>query len=288
MMGRYTYTMQNGKRIGLLRTAHGDVSFPTFMPVTTFGEKYPLDKLIQPYLKRLSQCLMVSHFYAQQMKKRPQMPLFIDSGGFAGLFEGSEFVEHADYASIKTKEEDEINPLDVLEFQEKNADIGATLDAIIPPGLDEKECIRRQRITIKNALYSLKHLKSKDLILYASLQCWDEASARYIAKIYADAGFEGIAIGGMVPRAKDTEYMKTIVHAVRDEAPNCAIHVFGCGNMETIPILIEQGADSFDSSSYVRNAVDRRSSSGRMGVHTGLWEAVFALKNLKNIIFELS
>ena len=99
--------------------------------------------------------MMVSHFYAQQMKKRPQMPLFIDSGGFAGLFEGAEFVEHADYACIKTKEGDEINPLDVLEFQEKNADIGATLDAIIPPGLDEKECIRRQRITIKNALDSL-------------------------------------------------------------------------------------------------------------------------------------
>lgn len=284
MKNRYTYEIKNGRRIGHLHTAHGDITFPTFMPVTSFGDKYPLDKLVQPYLKRLSQCLMVSHFSAQQMKKRPTMPLFIDSGGFAGLFEGAEFIEHDDYACIKTKEGDELNPLAVLEFQEKNADIGATLDAIIPPGLGEQECIRRQRITIKNALYSLKHLKSKDLILYASLQCWDEASARFCAKEYVNAGFEGIAIGGMVPRAKDVEYMKNIVHTVREEAPNCAIHVFGCGNLETMPILIDQGADSFDSSSFVRNAVDRRTTSRMMGVHAGLREAILALKKLENII----
>ena len=84
------------------------------------------------------------------------MPIFIDSGGFAGLFEGAEIVEYDDYAAIKTREGDELNPLNVLHFQIKNADIGATLDFIIPPGMDEKECIRRQNLTIKNALYAQK------------------------------------------------------------------------------------------------------------------------------------
>ena len=74
----YTYDIVDGKRHATLATKHGTLTFPTFMPVTTFGDKYPLDKLVQPYLKRMSQCLMVSHFYAQQMKKRPNMPIFID------------------------------------------------------------------------------------------------------------------------------------------------------------------------------------------------------------------
>lgn len=244
------------------------------MPVTTFGDKYPLDKIVQPYLKRTSQCLMVSHFYAQNMVKRPNMPLFIDSGGFAGLFDGSEFIDYGEYATIKTKKGDELNPLDVLQFQILNADIGATLDFIITPGLDEKECKRRQDLTIKNALYAKKHNIIGDMILFASLQCWDENSARHCAREYAEAGFAGIAIGGMVPRSKDKEYIKKTVRTVREEAPNCLIHVFGCGNTDLIPELIEAGADSFDSSSYVRSAVETRKHSGRAGLHSNLYAAI--------------
>ncbi len=269
-----------------IKTKHGTISFPTFMPVTTFGDKYPLDKMVQPYLKRTSQCLMVSHYYAQEMKKRPNMPIFIDSGGFAGLFEGAEIVEYDDYACIKTKEGEELNPLDVLHFQIKNADIGATLDFIIPPGLDEGECIRRQNLTIKNALYAQRHNIIGDLILFASLQCWDEASARRCARIYADACFDGIAIGGMVPRVKDLDFMKTIVRAVREEAPDCAIHVFGIGAPAVLPHLIAAGADSFDSSSYVRYAVESRHDAlkASKGIHAGLYSAIANITNINSVI----
>ncbi len=279
----YQYLIQNGKRTSSLNTSHGTLHFPTFMPVTTFGDKYPLDKMVQPYLKRLSQCLMVSHYYAQEMKKRPNMPIFIDSGGFAGLFEGAEIVEYDEYAAIKTREGDELNPLDVLHFQIKNADIGATLDFIIPPGLDEKECIKRQELTIKNALYAQKHNNVGNLVLYASLQCWDEASARHSARIYAEAGFDGIAIGGMVPRAKDKEYIKNTVRVIREETPDCAIHVFGCGNVDLIPGLIEAGADSFDSSSYVRAAVDARKISSASGIHVNLYAAIDQLFKINSV-----
>ena len=280
----YTYTVCDGKRTASLGTMHGALRFPTFMPVTTYGDKYPLDRMVQPYLKRTSQCLMVSHYYAQSMKKRPNMPLFIDSGGFAGLFEGSEIVDCGEYACIRTKDGDEIDPLDVLHFQIKNADIGATLDFIIPPGTEPAECAHRQELTIKNALYAQKHNIVGHLVLYASLQCWDEASARRCARGYADAGFDGIAIGGMVPRAQDKEYIKNTVRAVREEAPDCAIHVFGCGNVELIPELIAAGADSFDSSSYVRNAVDTRKNAKSAGIHAGLYTALDQLCKINAVI----
>lgn len=290
----YAYAIKDGRRSACLETAHGVIRFPAFMPVTTYGDKYPLDKLVQPYLKRTSQCLMVSHYYAQNMKKRPNMPIFIDSGGFAGLFEGAEILDHGEYASIRTKEGEEIKPLDVLRLQIKIADIGATLDVIIPPGLDEAERRRRQELTIKNALYAQEHNLVGHLVLYASLQCWDEASARYCARRYAEAGFDGIAIGGMVPRARDPEYIKRTVRAVREEAPDCAVHVFGCGNPELIPELIKAGADSFDSSTYVRSAADLRKTARSSGLHSGLYAAIDqicrinALIGGSNAVFESS
>lgn len=270
----YEYKITDGKRIGTITTKHGTIHLPAFMPVTTFGDKYPLDKMVQPYLKRMSDCLMVSHYYAQQMKKRPDMPIFIDSGGFASLFEGAEIEEHGEYACIKTKDGDRIDPIEVLHFQERYADLGATLDFIIPPGSDAAEARHRQELTIQNALFVQKQAREDGFMLYASLQCWDEASARYCAKVYADAGFEGIAIGGMVPHAKDPEYIKSTVRAVREEAPHCAVHVFGCGNIKLIPELIELGADSFDSSSYVRSAVLHPLKTKTVGNHSGLYSAL--------------
>ena len=42
-----------------LETPSGTIRFPAYIPVTTFGEKYPLDRLIQPYLPRLAPAVMV-------------------------------------------------------------------------------------------------------------------------------------------------------------------------------------------------------------------------------------
>src|SRR5262245_8339592 len=89
-----------------LDTSHGILTFPCFLPVTTFGGKYPLDDLLRPYLSRLSQGVMVSHFYAQTIQKqhRPDLPLFIDSGGFAGLFQGSRINDYGDIVVIGIKD----------------------------------------------------------------------------------------------------------------------------------------------------------------------------------------
>ena len=91
-------------------------------------------------------------------------------------------------------------------------------------------------------------------------------------------------IGGMVPCAKDKEYIKKTVRAVREEAPNCLIHVFGCGNASLIPEPIEAGADSFDSSSYVRSAIDTGNSNGSSGIHSNLYAAVKQLSKINSII----
>ncbi|MFZ5591624.1 MAG: tRNA-guanine transglycosylase [Bacillota bacterium] len=291
-MSKYTYQEKNGYRTGVIQTTRGPIHTPTFIPVTTFGDKYPLDRLVQPYLKRLSQCIMVSYHYARLMKERPEMPMFIDSGGFASLFEGSEIIEHKDCASIRTKDGEEIHPLKVLEFQEQHADLAATLDFIISPGMDLAEACRRQKLTIKNAFYALKQKRSKSLFLYASLQCWDEKSARTCAREYAKAGFDGIGIGGLVPRIRDEDYIKRIVSAVREEIPELAIHVFGIGKLEMVNLLWDLQVDSTDSSSYVREAVGNLtprfmflpSGKASQGPHTPLLTALSNLWSLSRSV----
>lgn len=245
----------------VISTTHGEVRFPTFVPVTTFGAKYPLDNLIRPYLPRLSQIVMVSYFYARQMKKeeRPCLPLMVDSGGFASFFDKAKIVEEGDLGILEIQEEEEtirIHPKEVLDFQENVADIAFPLDFPIPPSLekDKEEAERRLSLTIKNALWALENKRRKDLLLFAPIQAWDEESARRCTKCYVDKGFDGFALGGMVPRLRDFKKVLSIVKAVREGIGDGILHVFGIGKPELIKALFLQGVDSVDSSSYVKLA----------------------------------
>lgn len=244
-----------------LTTPSGTITFPAYVPVTTFGGKYPLDALIQPYLPRLSQAVMVSYYYARQMKQRPRLPLMVDSGGFAMLFEGSQLVDEGGLGVLRVQRGDEtefLHPSEVLDFQEKCADIAFTLDFPIPPGLDASEAELRQRYTISNAIWALQNRRRKDMRLYACLQAWDEDSAAICAKELARHPFDGFAIGGLVPRARDWELVSSIVNAVRRQIGDRPLHVFGLGKPATISKLYELGVDSVDSSSYVKLAADGR------------------------------
>jgi helicase len=68
--------------------------------------------------------------------------------------------------------------------------------------------------------------------------------------------FDGFAIGGLVPRARNRELIESIVSAVLAEIDGRPLHVFGLGKPETTATLFEMGVDSVDSSSYVKLAAD--------------------------------
>ncbi|MEZ5325779.1 MAG: tRNA-guanine transglycosylase [Verrucomicrobiales bacterium] len=245
-----------------LETPSGSIQFPAYVPVTTFGGKYPLDALIQPYLPRLSQAVMVSHHYAKQMEKRPRLPVMIDSGGFAALFEGSRIIDQDALGLLEINLGDSpevLTPWDVLDFQEEKADIAFTLDFPIPPGLDQKEARLRHRFSIANAHWALENRRKNDMRLYACIQGWDVASFRSAAEKLADAPFDGFAIGGLVPRARDWTLVSEIVKAVRQVTDSRPLHVFGLGKPETTIALFKLGVDSVDSSSYVKLAADGKS-----------------------------
>jgi helicase len=90
------------------------------------------------------------------------------------------------------------------------------------------------------------------------VQAWDVPSARGCARAYARAGFDGVALGGMVPRAQDAEAVLSIVETVRVEVGDLPLHVFGLGKPDLVRQLFRLGVDSVDSSAYVKLAAEGR------------------------------
>jgi tRNA-guanine family transglycosylase len=252
---------KNNMKTRTLSTTRGTIQFPAYIPVTTFGNKYPLDNLVRPYLPRLSQAMMVSFHYARQMNEKQRLPLFVDSGGFASLFEKSQVLTKKGLGILKTEFDgikEILHPAEVLELQERIADVGFTLDFPIPPGMDTQKAKQRQKLTIANAHWAIANRRRKDLRLFAVVQSWDKESAKVCAREYQNAGFDGIAIGGMVPRSKNLGLVIEIIEAVRSEIGDLPIHVFGLGKPKTVEILYRAGVDSVDSSSYAKMAADGR------------------------------
>jgi helicase len=244
-----------------VQTRKGPLRLPAYFPVTTFGAKHPLDELIRPYLPRLAPGVMVSHYYARQMEAPPRLPLLVDSGGFASLFDGARVVEERGLGVLEVRREgltERTHPLDVLDLQERVAEVAFTLDFPIPPGMDADEAKRRQAWTVANAHWALANRRRRDLPLFACVQGWDVGSCRDCARAYAGCGFDGVALGGMVPRAHDEAAVLATVEAVRREAGGLPLHVFGLGRPELLTRLFAAGADSVDSSAHVKLAASGR------------------------------
>ncbi len=213
-----------------IATRRGSIRFPAYVPVTTFGDKCPLDRLIQPYLPRLADAVMVSYHYARQLQSPPRLPLMVDSGGFAALFKGSRVRRAGGLGVLDIQVGDRSETLDpgtVLALQERIADLAFSLDFPIPPGTPPREAARRQDLSIRNAHWALANRRRRDLPLYACIQAWDPASASACALAYVGAGFDGIALGGLVPRARDRALLFAPVEAVRDEIGDLPLHCFG-------------------------------------------------------------
>lgn len=252
-------TINETKPARRLETASGVINYPAYIPVTTFGSAYPLDALIQPYLPRLAPAIMVSFHYAQQMKKKPRIPLFIDSGGFAALFEGSEIIEEQGIGILHVKtgdEVDELTPLRVLDFQERYADVAFTLDFPIPPDMSREEADRRMRLTVANAIWATENRRRRDLRLFACIQGLDAEDYLTVTKELVRFEFDGFAIGGLVPRNRDKNLIEKVVKGVLELIGGRPLHVFGLGKPETTEWLFNLGVDSVDSSSYVKLAAD--------------------------------
>lgn len=204
-------------------------------------------------------------YLSEPIKARPVFDkfngmLFIDSGGFQilqrGGLDGSDFQIDMDQGAV-------------FEIQRKmGGDILVNLDRPISPEDDYDDRVKKARLTGKDALQFAYHAADYPGALYLTVHGYNysmiETFVETMQEEFGDQSiqklFDGIALGGLVPKKDDRD---TLIDAVlgckevmsKNGIDDLQLHVLGISN-GAIPLLAALGVDTFDSSSYLRSAIN--------------------------------
>ncbi len=249
-------------RVGILKTAHGFVETPVFMPVATKGAV----KTTSPdELYDMGVSIILSNIYHLCMRPGVEVikelsglhsfmnwkkAILTDSGGFqvyslARLCkvteEGVGFRSHIDGSYHF------FTPKSAVELQRDiGSDIIMCLDVCLPYGKSAHEMEKALKLTNRWARTS-KEVDLGDSLLFAISQGGiyknlREESAKYLA----DLGFDGYALGGLsVGEPKELTF--EIIEYTTSLLPrDCPIYLMGMGKPEDIVEAISMGVDMFD------------------------------------------
>jgi tRNA-guanine family transglycosylase len=194
--------------------------------------------------------------------------LFVDSGGFKFLnnseIDGSDF-------------EVEMNQEAVYNIQEAlGSDIIVNLDHPIAPDDNHHERVRKAKKTAENIHEFLTLSRDFDGAQYLTLHGYNYSMMTEFLDVITDRvpagvlqeGFDGIALGSLVPKKDDRDALIQAVTDCREIMADWGfegwpLHVLGISS-RAIPILAALGADSFDSSTHLHNAINGKYSISLM------------------------
>jgi queuine tRNA-ribosyltransferase len=250
-------------RVGILKTPHGEIPTPVFMPVGTQATVKTMDNRD---LEDLGASVILSNTY--HIFTRPGMevmksvgglhkfmnfdrPILTDSGGFQVFSlaklrkidrEGVTFRSHFDGM------EHRFTPERVVEIQNVlGSDIMMPLDECLPYPCDYDRVKESLKVTHDWARRSRIHHRNEKQWLFGIIQGGMYPDLRKeSAKFMVDEGFEGFSIGGLSV-GEPKELMHGMVEAVVPELPdNAPRYLMGVGKPEDFIECIERGIDMFD------------------------------------------
>ena len=258
-------TSATGPRAGVLRTPHGDVPTPVFMPVATQGTV----KAVSPEeLKGLGASIVLSNTYHLYLRPGLEVmrragglhrfmawdgPILTDSGGFQVLSltflrrlseEGALFRSHIDGGS-----EHMLTPELAIEIQETlGSDIMMALDECPAFGGDFEAIKAATERTHRWAERCLARRRNTGQALFGIVQggTFPELrrdSARFIAGL----PFDGYALGGLsVGEPKPVTYaaIEQCAPLLPEDRPR---YLMGVGSPEDFFECVSRGIDMFDS-----------------------------------------
>lgn len=273
------YTDKNSKaRIGTLKTSHGVVNTPIFMPVGTQGTiKAVTQRVLESEVNAEIVLSNTYHLYLRPGTKILEQagglhkfmnwnrPILTDSGGFQ-IFsltelrklnpDGVEFSSHLDGSKHF------FTPEKVIAIQRSiGSDIMMPLDECTPYPCDYEYAKKSKELTSswalknKEAFESSSPLYGFDQSLFGIIQGsvykdLRESSARDLIKI----GFDGYAIGGLaVGEPMETMY-ETVDFTTNFMPEDKPRYLMGVGRPENILQAISLGIDMFDCVMPTRNA----------------------------------
>ena len=229
-----------------IKTAHGIIETPALLPVSaaSYGvwDLWIEKKFPAPW--DLAQGTVLSLYHILQYRKKEEIlekgihkvlktkkPVIIDSGGFQFMKKNAELEEEF-----------------VLGYQERSGcDIGMTFDYPILPDLSPEEKENRMKKSIYNSNLALKLKKNKKMLLYSAVHGHNpEDIKKYIKNL--DDGFDGYAVGSLVPKKRDYNMLINVISAAKNEKP---LHVFGITGFPALFALSYMGVETFDSWTYL-------------------------------------
>ncbi len=265
---------QTRARKGELRTAHGVVDTPVFMPV---GTQATVKALSPEELKDAGASIILGNTY--HLFLRPGIdvirrfsglhrfmhwdgPILTDSGGFQVFSlatlsnvgdDGVVFRSHIDGATHQ------LTPERAVELQiDLNSDVAMCLDDCIPYPASHEETTTGVTLTTAWAARCRRRWDrdaAKENALFAVVQggMFKELRDRSAGEL-TEIGFDGYAIGGLSV-GEPTELMLDMAdHTLDRLPPSKPKYVMGVGTPENLVELVALGADMFDCVIPTRNA----------------------------------
>lgn len=265
--------MDGNARAGLLRTAHGEIPTPIFMPVGTVGSV----KAIAPDdLRNIGAPIILGNTYHLHLRPGDELvrrhgglhkfsswhgSILTDSGGFqifslSGLRkihpDGVEFRSHLNGDKLF------FTPEKVIEIQRNlDSDIMMVLDECVPYGASRDYTQKSMRLTTQWARMARKACPENSArnLLFGIVQGGffkdlRKASAEEICAL----NFDGHAIGGLSVGESKAELHEHLAHTAPLLDRDKPRYLMGVGTPLDIALGIAQGVDMFDCVLPTRNA----------------------------------
>jgi len=261
----YSVTATNGAaRAGVLRTAHGDVPTPAFMPV---GTKATVKTVDPDELRALGTTILLGNTYHLHFRPGEDLiaelgglhrfmgwdgPILTDSGGFQ-IFSLRDTIAAVDddgvtFRSVYDGSLARFTPESVAAIQGKlGSDVAMCLDICPPVEVDRSELAEAVRRTTLWAARQRKAPRAEEQLLFGIAQGASdpELRRRSIAEV-SELDFDGYALGGLAIGEERGEMFETTgwgAELLPREKPR---YFMGIGDPEGVLEVIERGVDMFD------------------------------------------
>jgi queuine tRNA-ribosyltransferase len=261
----FTVTATDGAaRSGVLRTEHGEVRTPAFLPVGTKGTVKTVDP---DELRALGTQILLGNTYHLHFRPGEDLiaelgglhrfmswdgPILTDSGGFQ-VFSLRDTIAAVDddgvtFRSVYDGSPARLTPESVARIQANlGSDIAMCLDVCPPAGVPRAELEEAVRLTTRWAQRQRKTARTQGQLRFGITQGASdpELRRRSIEEITA-LDFDGYALGGLSvgePRELTLDATGWAAPLLPDDRPR---YFMGIGDAQGIIEVIERGIDMFD------------------------------------------
>jgi len=258
----------NQARLGILKTLHGEIQTPIFMPV---GTQATVKAVTPRQLDELGSQIILGNTYHLNLRPGSKLvqnmgglhkfmnwdkPILTDSGGFQVFSlselrkiteEGIHFKSHLDGQKLF------LSPQSCYQIQaELGTDIAMVLDECPPFPCEREACELAVQRTIRWAKAFLNFAQDDGFIekghhVFGIIQGSTYQDLRVsCAQALAEMPFSGFAIGGVSVGEPEEEMLKQVSYCIPHMPENKPRYVMGVGTPVQLLKMIGQGADMFD------------------------------------------